>query len=53
MMAALTRMEERHLVLDYLLGIPVKTLAINYGIHRATIYHILARHDVTPDRKGS
>ncbi len=50
---ALSKTGERHLVLDYLLGVPVKVLAENYGITRQTIYRIFERHEIEPERKGS
>jgi hypothetical protein len=49
---ALSSRGERHLVLDYLLRFPMKDLVEKYGIPRATIYRILARHEVSTDRKA-
>lgn len=49
---ALSEQGERHLVLDYLLGRPVKHLVELYAIPRQTIYRILARHHVDRERKS-
>ncbi len=48
---ALDKTGERHLVLDYLLGAPMKVLVEAYGIPRATIYRIFKRHEIEVDRK--
>lgn len=48
---ALDRRGERHLCLDYLLGLPVRVLVDRYGITRQTIYRILDRHQIDRDRK--
>jgi hypothetical protein len=50
---ALTTRQERHLVLDYLLGLPMHYLTATYGPTRQTIYRILARHEVDTNRKAA
>jgi transposase len=50
---ALGRTGERHLVLDYLLGYPMRHITATYGVTRQTAYRILARHEVSTARKAT
>lgn len=49
---ALSRKQERHLVLDYLLGFPMKQIEQWYDVPRQSIYRTLRRLDVDTDRKA-
>lgn len=49
---ALDDQEERHLVLDYLLGVPIAVIARHYEITRPTVYRILERHEIETERKS-
>lgn len=49
---ALTTQQERHLVLDYLLGHPVARLTEWYAVPRQTVYRVLKRHEVDTERKA-
>lgn len=50
---ALGLTDERDLVLDYLLGMPLRDIVAQYGVPRQTVYRILQRHDVSTNRKAS
>ena len=47
---ALSDDEERELVLYYLLKYPIKALCEWFGIPRPTVYRVLHRHDIQPER---
>ena len=48
----LTEQQERHLTLDYLLGLPMKYLEATYGVPRQSIYRTFKRLGVDTERKA-
>ncbi|WP_370246920.1 hypothetical protein [Nocardioides sp.] len=42
---------ERHVIIDYLCGVPIAHTSAATGLGRQVIYRILARHDIPVTRR--